>query len=64
VISPRRRRETHNPPVYHEFLARKRELTRTAWGIPTYNVKDWKAPCYLMTDGHNTGYQEMLDKVH
>ncbi len=50
-------------PVYQEFLAGKRELTCTAWAIPTYNVKGWKAPCYLMTDGHYGGYQEMLAKV-
>jgi len=50
-------------PVYQEFLAGKRELTCTAWAIPTRNIKGWKAPCYLMTDGHFGGYQEMLDKV-
>ena len=48
---------------YQEFLAGKRELTCTAWAIPTYNIKGWKAPCYLMTDGHYSGYQEMLAKV-
>jgi MoaA/NifB/PqqE/SkfB family radical SAM enzyme len=51
-------------PVYQEFLAGKRELTCTAWAIPTYNVKGWKAPCYLMTDGHYDGYHEMLSKVN
>ena len=50
-------------PVYQEFLAGKRELTCTAWAIPTFNIKGWKAPCYLMTDGHYDGYQEMLAKV-
>jgi MoaA/NifB/PqqE/SkfB family radical SAM enzyme len=50
-------------PVYQEFLAGRRELTCTAWAIPTYNVKGWKAPCYLMTDGHYSTYREMLDKV-
>jgi len=50
-------------PVYQEFLAGKRELTCTAWAIPTRNIKGWKAPCYLMTDGHYSGYQEMLEKV-
>jgi MoaA/NifB/PqqE/SkfB family radical SAM enzyme len=49
--------------VYQEFLAGKRDLTCTAWAIPTRNVKGWKAPCYLMTDGHYERYQEMLDKV-
>ena len=49
--------------VYQEFLAGKRELTCTAWAIPTRNIKGWKAPCYLMTDGHYAGYKEMLEKV-
>jgi len=48
---------------YQEFLAGKRELTCTAWAIPTRNIKGWKAPCYLMTDGHYERYQEMLEKV-
>ena len=50
-------------PVYQEFLAGRRELTCTAWAIPTRNVAGWKAPCYLMTDGHYPSYQEMLEKV-
>jgi MoaA/NifB/PqqE/SkfB family radical SAM enzyme len=50
-------------PVYQEFLAGKRELTCTAWAIPTRNIKGWKAPCYLMTDGHYAGYEEMLREV-
>jgi len=49
--------------VYLEFLAGKRELTCTPWAIPTRNVKGWKAPCYLMTDGHYERYQQMLDQV-
>ena len=49
--------------AYQEFLAGKRELTCTAWAIPTRNVKGWKAPCYLMTDGHYPRYDEMLEKV-
>jgi len=55
-------------PVYQEFLAGKRDLTCTAWAIPTYNIKGWKAPCYLMTDtlhsaGHYATYREMLARV-
>jgi MoaA/NifB/PqqE/SkfB family radical SAM enzyme len=50
--------------VYQEFLAGKRELTCTAWAIPTRNIKGWKAPCYLMTDGHYAHYQEMLKEVN
>jgi MoaA/NifB/PqqE/SkfB family radical SAM enzyme len=50
-------------PVYLEFLAGKRDLTCSAWAIPTRNVRGWKGPCYLMTDGHYATYQELLDKT-
>ena len=50
-------------PVYQEFLAGKRELTCTAWAIPTRNIKGWKAPCYLITDGHYPSYDKMLQNV-
>ncbi len=50
-------------PVYQEFLAGHRDLTCTAWAIPTRNIRGWKAPCYLMTDGHYARYQEMLEQV-
>jgi len=49
--------------VYQEFLAGKRELSCAAWAIPTRNIAGWKAPCYLMTDGHYSSYKEMLEKV-
>ncbi|MGC3988795.1 MAG: adenosyl-hopene transferase HpnH [Chthoniobacteraceae bacterium] len=50
-------------PIYFEFLAGKRDLTCSAWAIPTRNVRGWKGPCYLMTDGHYTSYKELLDKT-
>lgn len=50
-------------PVYQEFLAGKRDLTCSAWAVPTRNIAGWKAPCYLMTDGHYASYREMLAKV-
>jgi hopanoid biosynthesis associated radical SAM protein HpnH len=56
-----RRFPLNTTPVYHEFLAGERELMCTAWGNPTYNTKGWKAPCYLITDGHYPKFQEMLE---
>lgn len=50
-------------PIYLEFLAGKRDLTCSAWAIPTRNIRGWKAPCYLMTDGHYHSYQELLEKT-
>ena len=50
-------------PIYLDFLAGKRDLTCSAWAIPTRNVRGWKAPCYLMTDGHYGSYRELLEKT-
>ena len=57
-------------PVYFEFLAGKRDLTCSAWAIPTRNMAGWKAPCYFMTDkagtngtGHFNSYVELLENV-
>jgi MoaA/NifB/PqqE/SkfB family radical SAM enzyme len=50
-------------PVYLEFLAGKRDLTCSAWAIPTRNIRGWKGPCYLMTDGHYKSYQDLLEKT-
>ena len=50
-------------PVYFEFLAGKRDLTCSAWAIPTRNIRGWKGPCYLMTDGHFATYAELLEQT-
>ncbi len=50
-------------PIYFEFLAGKRDLTCSAWAIPTRNIRGWKAPCYLMTDGHYSSYTELLERT-
>ncbi|HUQ91119.1 MAG TPA: adenosyl-hopene transferase HpnH [Bryobacteraceae bacterium] len=47
-------------PVYVDFLQGKRELPCTAWGNPTYNVKGWKGPCYLITDAHYKTFEELM----
>ena len=48
-------------PVYLEFLGGKRELSCTAWGNPTRNVKGWKGPCYLITDRHHDTFRGLMD---
>ena len=47
-------------PVYFEFLAGKRNLTCSAWAIPTRNVRGWRSPCYLIADTHCSSYAELL----
>src|SRR5205807_2539709 len=48
-------------PIYLEFLSGKRELTCTAWGNPTRNVKGWKGPCYLITDQHHDTFKGLIE---
>jgi hopanoid biosynthesis associated radical SAM protein HpnH len=50
-------------PVYLEFLSGKRELTCTAWGNPTRNVKGWKGPCYLITDEHHETFDDLMENT-
>jgi MoaA/NifB/PqqE/SkfB family radical SAM enzyme len=50
-------------PIYLDFLAGKRDLTCSAWAIPTRNVRGWKGPCYLMTDAHHASYRDLLEKT-
>lgn len=52
-----------NSPIYTEFLAGDRELMCTAWGTPTFNTKGWRAPCYLMTDGHYSTFKEYIEET-
>jgi hopanoid biosynthesis associated radical SAM protein HpnH len=48
-------------PIYLEFLSGERELTCTAWGNPTRNVKGWKGPCYLITDQHHETFEGLMN---
>ena len=50
-------------PMYLDFLKGARELPCTAWGNPTYNVKGWKGPCYLITDGHYKTFAELMTET-
>jgi hopanoid biosynthesis associated radical SAM protein HpnH len=51
----------YNTPVYIDFLAGKRELSCVPWSTPTRNVKGWKRPCYLLTDGYCSSFQELME---
>ena len=50
-------------PIYLEFLQGKREMSCTAWGNPTRNIKGWKGPCYLITDIHHASFDDLLNKT-
>lgn len=50
-------------PVYFDFLCGQRELTCAAWANPTYNVRGWKGPCYLVTDDHYPTYRQLVEST-
>ena len=50
-------------PIFLEFLSGKRELSCTAWGNPTRNVKGWKGPCYLITDEHHETFDDLMNNT-
>src|SRR5437588_2098541 len=31
--------------------------------MPTYNIVGWQKPCYLLQDGYEDSFQELLDSV-
>jgi len=50
-------------PLYLDYLKGTRELPCTAWGTPTYNIKGWKGPCYLITDGHYKTFEGLMTET-
>ena len=58
-----RRFPLNSTPVYLDFLKGERELPCTAWGNPTYNIRGWKGPCYLITDAHHKSFEELMTKT-
>ena len=50
-------------PIYLEFLRGERELKCAAWANPTRNIRGWKGPCYLITDGHYDTYHQLTERT-
>ena len=50
-------------PLYLDFLAGLRDYSCTPWGNVTYNIRGWKAPCYLITDGHYENFADFMNAV-
>jgi hopanoid biosynthesis associated radical SAM protein HpnH len=59
----RERFNLNHTPAYLDFLRGERELPCTAWGTPTYNIKGWKGPCYVITDAHYETFEELMTKT-
>jgi hopanoid biosynthesis associated radical SAM protein HpnH len=58
-----KRFKLNSTPTYLDFLRGERDLPCTAWGNPTYNVKGWKGPCYLITDAHYQTFESLMTET-
>jgi hopanoid biosynthesis associated radical SAM protein HpnH len=59
----RKKWRLNHSPVFLDFLEGKRELSCTAWGIPSYSLLGWQRPCYLLDDGYAKTYKELIDET-
>jgi hopanoid biosynthesis associated radical SAM protein HpnH len=57
----RKRWRLNHSPVFLDFLEGKRDLSCTAWGIPSYSLLGWQRPCYLLDDGYAKTYRELIE---
>jgi hopanoid biosynthesis associated radical SAM protein HpnH len=59
----RKRWRLNHSPVFLDFLEGRRDLSCTAWGIPSYSLLGWQRPCYLLADGYARTYQELIEET-
>jgi hopanoid biosynthesis associated radical SAM protein HpnH len=57
----RKKWRLNHSPVFLDFLEGKRDLSCTAWGIPSYSLLGWQKPCYLLDDGYAKTYKELIE---
>src|SRR5437763_4296828 len=57
----RRKWRLNHSPVFLDFLEGKRDLSCTAWAIPSYSLLGWQRPCYLLDDGYVATYKELIE---
>jgi len=59
----RKRWRLNHSPLFLDFLEGKKDFACTAWGIPSYSLKGWQKPCYLMSDGYVSTYRELIEET-
>ena len=47
--------------LFMDFLAGNQTYNCTPWGNPTRNIFGWQRPCYLLSEGYASSFQEMMD---
>ena len=52
----------YNSPIFLDFLRGKTEYPCTAWAAPTYTVRGWRKPCYVIADEHLDSVDELMEE--
>ncbi|HET7015235.1 MAG TPA: adenosyl-hopene transferase HpnH [Streptosporangiaceae bacterium] len=60
----RKRWRLNHSPLFLDFLEGKADFGCTAWGVPSYSLKGWQRPCYLMSDGYVSTYKELIETTN
>jgi hopanoid biosynthesis associated radical SAM protein HpnH len=55
-----RRWRFNHSPLFLEFLTGSRDYDCTPWGNPTYSIFGWQKPCYLLQEGYETSFEDLL----
>ncbi|GMT49138.1 MAG: hopanoid biosynthesis associated radical SAM protein HpnH [bacterium] len=53
----------YSTPIYRDFLKGDKDLECSFWANVTRNLLGWKAPCYLITDGYFSSYNDFKEEV-
>ena len=46
--------------LYLDFLAGNQDYACLPWGNPTRNIFGWQKPCYLLNDGYEPTFQDLI----
>lgn len=60
----RKKWRLNHSPLFLDFLEGKVDYKCTAWAIPSYSLKGWQRPCYLLDDGYVSTYKELIDDTN
>jgi hopanoid biosynthesis associated radical SAM protein HpnH len=61
VLDPSKGFPFYNNPLYLDFLRGERQYDCAAWTTPTYTVRGWRKPCYILADEHTEDVNELFD---
>ena len=59
----RRRWRFNQSPLFIEFLTGQRDYDCTPWAMPTFSVFGWQKPCYLLQEGYEQHFDDLLQET-